>query len=88
MKRIASGEVHWYQKNRRQVKYVLDRIRAEGALSSKGFIDKPGSKNMWARSPSKQALEQLFMKGELMIPRRVNFHKVYDLRERVLPPSY
>ena len=25
------------------------------------------------------------MKGELMVPRRRNFHKVYDLRERVLP---
>ena len=40
---------------------------------------------MWARSPSKIALEQLFMEGELMVPRRNNFHKVYDLRERVLP---
>ena len=25
------------------------------------------------------------MEGVLMIPRRKNFHKVYDLRERVLP---
>lgn len=25
------------------------------------------------------------MEGELMVPRRKNFHKVYDLRERVLP---
>ena len=40
---------------------------------------------MWARSPSKNALEQLFMEGELMVPHRVNFNKVYDLRERVLP---
>ena len=25
------------------------------------------------------------MEGELMVPRRISFHKVYDLRERVLP---
>tara|TARA_B110000444_G_scaffold258930_1_gene301202 strand:+ start:515 stop:1228 length:714 start_codon:yes stop_codon:yes gene_type:complete len=42
---------------------------------------------MWARSLSKMALEQLFMEGELMVSRRINFHKVYDLRERVLPSS-
>ncbi|MBT3529564.1 MAG: winged helix-turn-helix domain-containing protein [Gammaproteobacteria bacterium] len=85
MNRIARGEVHWYQKNSKQAKHVMKRIKEEGALSSKDFDDKAGSKNMWSRSPSKQALEQLFMEGELMIPRRVNFHKVYDLRERVLP---
>jgi len=52
---------------------------------AKDFEDKPESKAMWARAPSKLALEQLFMEGELMISHRVNFHKVYDLRERVLP---
>ena len=42
---------------------------------------------MWVRAPSKNALEQLFIEGELMIPYRNNFHKVYDLTERVLPDS-
>ncbi|GJM14488.1 MAG: hypothetical protein DHS20C12_28910 [Pseudohongiella sp.] len=85
MERIASGETHWYPKNRAQVNKVLKRIREEGPLSAKDFKDKKTSDAMWARSPSKIALEQLFMEGELMIPRRNNFHKVYDLRERVLP---
>lgn len=85
MQRIASGETHWYKKNPSQTRQVLKRIREEGPLSAKDFKDKPSSDAMWARSPSKQALEQLFMEGELMIPRRKNFHKVYDLRERVLP---
>ena len=40
---------------------------------------------MWALAPSKIALEQLFMEGKLMIAQRKNFHKVYELRERVLP---
>lgn len=85
MNRIAAGEVHWYPKNKKQTEHVLSRIRAEGPLMAKDFDDKPGSKAMWARAPSKLALEQLFMEGELMIPFRKNFHKVYDLRERVLP---
>lgn len=85
MERIASGTTHWYPKNSKQTKYVLDRIRSEGRLSAKDFTDKNTKKTMWSRSPSKHALEQLFMEGELMIPERVNFHKVYDLRERVLP---
>ena len=33
----------------------------------------------------KDALESLFMTGEVMIARRQNFQRVYDLRERVLP---
>ncbi len=85
MQRIASGDTHWYPKDRTQVKKVLQRIREEGPLSAKDFKDKKSSDAMWARSPSKIALEQLFMEGELMVPRRNNFHKVYDLRERVLP---
>ena len=85
MQRIASGDTHWYPKDRKQVTKVLKRIREEGPLSTKDFKDKKTSDAMWARSPSKIALEQLFMEGELMVPRRRNFHKVYDLRERVLP---
>jgi uncharacterized protein YcaQ len=39
----------------------------------------------WEWKPEKRALEHLFAAGELMISRRdPNFHRVYDLRERVL----
>ena len=85
MQRIATGDTHWYPKDANQVTKVLKRIREEGPLSAKDFKDKKTSDAMWARSPSKIALEQLFMEGELMVPHRRNFHKVYDLRERVLP---
>lgn len=85
MQRIAAGEVHWYKKNPKQTAKVLKRIREEGPLAARDFKDGKSGGEMWSRSPSKQALEQLFMEGELMIPRRINFQKVYDLRERVLP---
>lgn len=87
MNRIAGGEKHWHPKNKKVERYVLDRVRAEGPLAAKDFDDKPASKEMWVRAPSKIALEQLFMEGKLMIPYRSNFHKVYDLTERVLPDS-
>ncbi len=85
MQRIAAGDTHWFKKDAKQCAQVLQRIRDEGPLSAKDFTDRKTSSAMWARSPSKRALEQLFMEGELMIPQRINFHKVYDLRERVLP---
>ncbi|NQV68724.1 MAG: winged helix-turn-helix domain-containing protein [Pseudohongiella sp.] len=84
MNRIASGATHWHPKDSKETKKVLKRIREEGPLQAKDFDDKRKSNQMWARSASKMALEQLFMEGELMIPHRINFHKVYDLRERVL----
>lgn len=87
MERIASGDTPWSPKDRKQVSKVLKRIREEGPLSAKDFKDKKSSDAMWARAPSKIALEQLFMAGELMVACRKNFHKVYDLRERVLPGS-
>ena len=85
MQRVAAGKVHWYKKDKQETAKVLGRIRDEGPLSSKDFQDKPEQQAMWSRSPSKRALEQLFMEGELMIPFRRGFQKVYDLRERVLP---
>jgi uncharacterized protein YcaQ len=52
---------------------------------AKDFEAKGKRTGEWQAGPVKQALENLFMMGKLMIPSRVNFHKVYDLTERVLP---
>lgn len=83
---IASGkENHWYQRDERLMKLVLKRIAAEGPLMAKDFEHTGEKTTDWASKPAKRALEYLFMQGELMIPYRNNFHKVYDLSERVLP---
>ncbi len=84
----AEGKSHWFPQDKKINKYVLDRIKAEGALQSKDFEFKrsiPGNWYNW--KPAKQALEQLFMEGKLMISKRQNFQKVYDLTERVLPKN-
>lgn len=80
-----SGHAHWFSKNKKLMKFVLDRIRAEGPLQSKDFETdrKRGSWFDW--KPAKVALEQLFMEGSLMVKSRQGFQKVYDLTERVVP---
>ena len=86
---IASGERdHWYPRNQKLMNEVLRRIRDEGPLMAKDF-EHHGTKKTaeWQSKPAKEALEYLFMQGDLMIPERRNFHKVYDLTERVLPPD-
>jgi uncharacterized protein YcaQ len=66
---------------------VLERIRQEGPLSSQDFAPPPGAKRSgwWDWKPSKVVLELLFWQGALMIAERRNFHRMYDLAERVLP---
>jgi hypothetical protein len=65
---------------------VIQRIRDEGPLRVSDF-EGDGRKRgaWWDWKPAKTALEILFHRGDLMIADRVKFHRVYDLRERVLP---
>ncbi|MDW5290708.1 winged helix-turn-helix domain-containing protein [Formosa sp. PL04] len=82
---ISKGEQkHWFERDDALMKTVLKRIETEGPLMAKDFVqtEKIGA---WGSKPAKQALVNLFMQGELMISSRKNFHKVYDLTERVLP---
>ena len=83
---IASGiQDHWYDRDEQLMNMVLRRIASEGPLMAKDFEHTGEKTGEWRSKPAKRALEYLFMQGELMVPRRVNFHKVYDLTERVLP---
>tara|TARA_B110000438_G_scaffold271158_1_gene288826 strand:- start:1002 stop:2201 length:1200 start_codon:yes stop_codon:yes gene_type:complete len=83
---LAKGEQnHWYERDERMMKSVLKRITTEGPLMAKDFVHTGKRIGEWKTKPAKRALEYLFMQGDLMAPKRVNFHKVYDLTERVLP---
>jgi uncharacterized protein YcaQ len=80
-------EKHRLEKYGHMMKPVLERIREEGPLGSKDFAPPKDAKRgtWWDWRPAKVALELLFWRGELMITERRNFHRVYDLTERVLP---
>lgn len=85
---LASGEQdHWYERDEGMMKLVLKRIANEGPLMAKDFEHTGKRIGEWKTKPAKRALEYLYMQGDLMVPKRVNFHKVYDLTGRVLPES-
>ncbi|MCX5688498.1 MAG: winged helix DNA-binding domain-containing protein [Planctomycetota bacterium] len=62
------------------------RIEHEGPLMARHF-EAPNRKSgpWWDWKPAKAALEYWWRTGELAIPRREQFQKVYDLTHRVLP---
>ena len=76
----------WIRDNPEVVERVRAHLRENGAVRSIEFESKnrpPGG--WWNWKEEKNALEALLTTGEVMIARRQNFQRVYDLRERVLP---
>ncbi len=68
---------------------VRSRIETEGPLMARDFEDKDHQRGeWWDWKPAKAALEYLWRTGELTIPKRKNFHKVYDLTHRVMPREH
>lgn len=76
----------WVEKNRDTIEHVLAVVREHGPVRSADFerLDQ-GSGAWWGWKPEKRALEVMLTAGHLMVRRRDNFQRVYDLRERVLP---
>jgi len=76
----------WVERHRVEVEALLAHVRERGPVRSSDFARADGkSGGWWEWKTEKRALEMLFTAGELMIARRHNFQRVYDLRERVRP---
>lgn len=76
----------WLSENTMQVEQIRQHIHQNGASRSADFERKDSkSGGWWEWKPEKRSLEVLFTTGELMVARRHNFQRIYDLRERVLP---
>ena len=77
----------WMVEQHAAVAAVLAHIRSNGPTLSADFERRDGHAGggWWGWKPEKRALEMLFTSGALMIARRHNFQRVYDLAERVLP---
>lgn len=85
---FANGDnKHWFKRDDNLMNSVLKRIANEGPLMAKDFDQTGKKKGDWTTKPAKQALENLFMQGDLMISARHNFHKIYELTERVIPDN-
>jgi uncharacterized protein len=85
--RIQKHTAAWLAANRALGRRVLARIRDEGPLRSADFERQDGRKGggWWDWKAEKMALEVLFTLGKLLVARRQNFQRVYDLTERVRP---
>jgi len=82
---IARGEES-HVRQRVKLDALLAQIDAFGAVKSSDFARSDGeSSGWWGWKDEKRWLEALFAKGELMVARRENFQRVYDLAQRVCP---
>lgn len=75
-----------HREQRADMDALLAGIRESGPVRAADFarkdaVAKPG---WWEWKPEKRWLEAWFALGELMVARRENFQRVYDLAERVL----
>ena len=76
----------WVEQHRHELDRVLAYIREHGEVRSADFAKRDGHvPGWWEWKPEKRALEYLFTAGQVMVARRRNFQRVYDVRERVHP---
>ncbi len=76
----------WMGERAAEVAALLARVREQGPVRSSDFERNDGKAGgWWEWKPEKRSLEVLFTAGELMIARRHNFQRIYDLAERVHP---
>lgn len=77
-----------HEKQRGQLDKLLRHIELNGPVKSSDFERKDGkSGGWWGWKDEKRWLEALFATGELMVARRENFQRVYDLPHRVHPAA-
>jgi uncharacterized protein YcaQ len=82
---IAGGEES-HAKQRTELDALLAHIEVKGPVKSSDFLRIDGkSGGWWGWKDEKRWLEALFANGELMVARRENFQRVYDLTHRVCP---
>ena len=91
-----SARSHWglahaqktHAAQRTHLDALLAHIRDNGPVKSSDFVRTEGTGGAWwGWKDEKRWLEALFASGELMVARRDNFHRVYDLSERVAPAA-
>jgi hypothetical protein len=67
---------------------VYNEVAKRGPSTAADLAD-PGSRSgpWWGMAKGTSALEYLYTKGRLAVADRVNFNRVFDITERVLPPE-
>ncbi len=71
------------------VKFVLDELREKGPLGNRDIEgDAVKAWSYRGRKETSITLFYLWLTGEVMISNRKGFDRMYDLRERVVPPEF
>jgi uncharacterized protein YcaQ len=80
------GAVKWADGHPQVMKRVRSHLHKHGAVRSVEFENTNHiAGGWWNWKEEKDALEVMLLTGEVMIARRQNFQRVYELRERLLP---
>lgn len=80
---------HFTHPPKEVVKFVLDELRNKGPLGNRDIEgDAVKAWSYRGRKETSITLFYLWLVGEVMISTRKGFDRIYDLRERVLPPEY
>lgn len=87
MNAIRKGESRYFKSDPRLMNAILAQVKAEGKIQLRNMQKekREGPAGWWNAGPSRKALEQLFMQGDLMICERNGMEKIFDLTERCLP---
>ncbi|HDT6545891.1 TPA: YcaQ family DNA glycosylase [Kluyvera ascorbata] len=76
----------WMDEHAAEIAALKAHIAENGPVRSADFAHpRKGQSGWWEWKPHKRHLEGLFTAGEVMVVERRNFHRVYDLTERVMP---
>ncbi len=94
MRRHRSGGAGWRRtwaqdpENARLLGSIFSEIQSNGPSRPADFrTERKQSGTWWNWDAAKIALEHLYNVGDLAISNRVNFQRIYDVRDRVLPES-
>ncbi|MFF4581649.1 winged helix-turn-helix domain-containing protein [Streptomyces sp. NPDC001389] len=86
-RRARGHRWHVLQDKERSTRTVLDRLRAEGPLTSSGLGGAKNGGEWFEWSETKIAVEWLLDTGEVVCTERRGWKRVYDLAERAVPDA-
>ncbi len=84
---LNERERHWYEKHQSLVEWLRAELAAKGPMRASAIEHDAHRRTgpWWDRSPVKDTLDAMFVRGELVTAGRKTFERTYALPEQVLP---